>query len=247
MKPLTTSGVTLGLFFCLLASTAVGQTKSDIWGFYPGMNETDFSAVLQTNELSCSSITVTSTPLVRAKASRKERRQRNSTRREGTSSDAFDAATRKPYGLSCYLQSEQTEDVYLSADRLEKKKDKITRFTFYRTEYLSLIWTITYDFFSGKSGDNLVSEISSTYSSQPTFTQRWDYEKRPGCRQDLMPRAIWKIGTRTLALEHQRQQIVRDNIPIDSWRLWLCDEQVLDKDQQAFEQKKRDVNPPTKF
>src|SRR5260370_19190737 len=105
----------------------------------------------------------------------------------------------------------------------------------------------TYDFFSGKSREELISQISSIYGLKPAPLSPQEQNYSIVCSRALGPTAIWKSGTRTLVFMDDESYIVREGISIAGWSLVLCDEQFLTKDNEAFEQKKRSVGPPTKF
>jgi hypothetical protein len=188
--------------------------KTDIWGFYPGMKEAEFSAALRANNLSC---------------------EGRWDIKKGVT-DNF---------ISCYLQNEPVEQHY---GRWANSK-RTTQFFFYQTRFLSpnVIWNVTYDFFSGKSREELISQISSIYGFKPAPLSPQEQHYSIVCSRALGPAAIWKSGTRTLVFMDDESYIVREGISIDGWSLVLCDEQFLAKDNEAFEQKKRSVGPPTKF
>jgi len=200
---------------CLFTTGAVGQDKSDIQGFYSGMNEIAFSAALRTNNLTCEGAW-------------------------GIQDYAYNF-------ISCFRESEPEEQMYGYFARTVKLSD----LNFFRTKFLpsNLIWSIAYNFFTGMSGKELVSEISSVYGSKPTFIRaRTALDKYVTiCSRFLLPAAIWKTNTRTLVLEELETHVVRDQVPFDGWRLSLCDEHFLDQDKEAFERKKHAIAPPHKF
>jgi hypothetical protein len=146
--------------------------------------------------------------------------------------------------ISCYLKNEPAEQRYGRFANI--KKSKI--FHFYQTQFLSpgVIWNVTYDFFSGKSRQELMSEISSIYNVQSEFLSPENRSNVCG-RGFTGPIAKWELGTKTLVLEDAQTYIIREGIHIAGWGLVLCDEQFLAKDAEAFEQKKRSVGPATKF
>ena len=181
------------------------------------MKEAEFSAALRANNLSCEE-------------------------RWDIKKDVFENFIR------CYLQNEPVEQYY---GRWQNSSTRATEFFFYRTRFLSpgVVWNVTYDFFSGKSREELISEISSIYSVQPIPLSSEEKNRSILCSRPLGPAAKWKSGTRMLVLENpvNAPYIKREGISIAGWRLVYCDEQFLAKDNEAFEQKKRRVGPPTKF
>jgi hypothetical protein len=149
--------------------------------------------------------------------------------------------------IFCYSQNEPAEQHY---GRWANAKKPTRYFYFYQTRFLSpnVIWNVTYDFFSSKSREELISDISSTYGVQPDFMSPQEQSHSIVCGRPLSPIAKWKSGTRTLVFEDQATYIIREGIyHIAGWSLVLCDEQYLAKDDEAFEQKKRSVGPPTRF
>jgi TonB family protein len=212
-------------------------SKKDIWGFYPGMDNEQFGAKGIENKLYCK--------FWKFKDNLK-----------------FSYPFNDAEGNYCYV------------GHAGKIGRDLPDFAFYNTQYLSpnVIWKIQYHFASGKSRSDMISAISTAYNVQP-ISESLDSPKPSGnyladvlreyqgpmiklclvgvgTEDPIVPSqliAVWKLGQSEPLVLTSGQSTTQNGIEIPRWNLMLCDEKILADEKEAYQQKQRDLGPPTRF
>jgi hypothetical protein len=236
----------LGILLYIAPCSA--QQKTDVQGFFPGMNEQRFIVSLKNADIAC----------------------------EGETERFFNGRSKEmPFGstvMYCFGPANPPISKFSDSDRrlelqeLEMLKRGFSRkayeianlqrrknaaefeFSFFATKYLSpnVVWKIKYTYTSFKAKEDMIALMSSTYKKEPT---------RPNtrCQEDgfARPDAFWNLsGTLSLLVVRADFLKLQNNEYIPFYVVVLCDETLPANDEEAMKSEIKERGrrePSTRF